>query len=97
MNIELYKKVEDVIERKVKPEILLHGGNIEIKSIVGKDIRIRLLGNCMGCPSAQITTEQLVEARLKEELGTEIGRVILVNEISEDILDFAKKLLNEKC
>lgn len=71
-----------------------HGGDIVIREIRKKDVRVALLGNCKGCPAAQITIEQTVQRILSEQMGNKIGKVILVNEIDPGILDFARQILN---
>lgn len=70
------------------------GGDVVIREVRGKDARVALLGNCKGCPAAQITIEQTVQRILVEKMGDQIGKVILVNEIDPSILDFARQFLN---
>ena len=69
-------------------------GDIVIREIRKKDVRVALLGNCKGYPAAQITIEQTVQRILSEQMGNKIGKVILVNEIDPGILDFARQILN---
>lgn len=69
-------------------------GDVVIREVRGKDARVALLGNCKGCPAAQITIEQTVQRILVEKMGDQIGKVILVNEIDPSILDFARQFLN---
>ncbi|WP_229768476.1 NifU family protein [Tissierella pigra] len=90
----LLKEIEDVVENFVRPQLKLHGGDIRVNSVIDKTVRITLTGNCHGCPSAQITTEEIVESILKEKLGDSIDKVILVNQVDDELLAFAKKLLN---
>lgn len=90
----LFDKVEEVVEKFIRPQLKIHGGDIKINSIIDRIVRVTLTGNCRGCPSAQITTEEIVEEILKEKLGYFIDRVILVNQVDEELLSFAKKILN---
>ena len=53
-------------------------------------------GACCFCPSAQSTMEDVVTGSLREELGDEIGRVILWNAISDELLDFARDFFKRK-
>lgn len=94
MKDNLLDRVENVIEEHIRPYLAGHGGDIKVNSIEDKTVRITLTGNCHGCPSAQITTEELVESTLKEHLGEDIEKVSLINQVSDDLLAFAKKLLN---
>lgn len=90
----LFDKVEEVVEKLIRPQLKIHGGDIKINSIIDRKVRVTLTGNCCGCPSAQITTEEIVEEILKERLGYFIDRVILVNQVDEELLSFGKKILN---
>lgn len=89
-------EVEKIIEDKVKPYILEHGGDIAVKKIEDGIVYITLYGNCQGCPSAQLTTESVVAERLREELGDAVKDVILQTEMDPEIIEFAKKLLRRK-
>lgn len=96
-NVETLKeKVERVIEERVRPALRFHGGDIRLIEVTGSDVKVRLLGACCFCPSAQSTMEDVVTGSLKEELGDEIGRVILWNEISDELLDFARDFFKRK-
>ncbi|MDR7855613.1 NifU family protein [Tissierella sp.] len=90
----LFQKVEEIVEEFIRPQLKIHGGDIRINSIIDKIVRITLTGNCHGCPSAQITTEEIVEEILIEKLGDSIDGVILVNQVDEELLSFAKQILN---
>ena len=43
--------------------------------------------------SVRLTTEELIAAEVQKEIP-EVKEVVLVNEISPELLDFARKLLN---
>ena len=80
----LWKHLEEIINTHIRPLLQDHGGDVVIREVRGKDARVALLGNCKGCPAAQIV----------EKMGDQIGKVILVNEIDPSILDFARQFLN---
>lgn len=90
----LWKHLEEIIERHIRPLLQDHGGDIAIREVNGKDVRVALLGACKGCPAAQITIEQTVQRILSEQLGNDIGNVSLVNETDPELLDFARQILN---
>ena len=96
-NVETLKeKVEWVIEERIRPALRFHGGDIRLIEVTGSDVKVRLLGACCFCPSAQSTMEDVVTGSLKEELGDEIGRVILWDAISDELLDFARDFFKRK-
>ena len=90
----LWKHLEEIINTHIRPLLQDHGGDVVIREVRGKDARVALLGNCKGCPAAQITIEQTVQRILVEKMGDQIGKVILVNEIDPSILDFARQFHN---
>ncbi len=46
----------------VRPRLGLHGGNVELLDVTENgEIRLRLQGNCHGCPSSQVTLKYLIE------------------------------------
>ena len=48
------------------------GGDLEIVSIDGKLVRLKLRGACGGCPHATMTIKNGLERVLREELDPEI-------------------------
>ncbi len=91
----MINQIEEVIAKKIRPYLSSHQGDIELLSVLDGVVRIRFLGKCKNCPSAQLTVEEVVEKTLKEELPS-IYKVVIVNELSQELLDMAKKLLNKK-
>lgn len=92
---KLSENIRNVIDQQIRPKIGEHGGNIELLEIKDGVVYIKLTGNCSGCPSAQLTTENIVEATLREHLGDCFHKVVLRNEVSEDLISMAKKILNK--
>ena len=71
------------------PQLQAHGGDVEVISYDEDGVcRIRLLGHCSGCPSAFITTEEIIRAEVIRELP-QVKDVVLVQETSQELLDFA--------
>jgi Fe-S cluster biogenesis protein NfuA len=61
------ERVETVISR-LRPIIQADGGDIELVEVVDNKARVRMSGNCVGCPSAQMTLFMGIEMALKEEI-----------------------------
>ena len=94
MNEEL-KRIEEVLETKVRPEMKSHGGGIEVDHLENKVLYVKLQGQCAGCPSSDITTENLVEAELLKAVPDLVEKVVVVQTVSDELWDMAKKLLRE--
>lgn len=88
----MLNEIEKVVEQKIRPYLESHGGDIEVVSVENGTAKIRMLGNCSGCPSARLTVEDTVKSVLTEDFP-EIKDVEIESQISEDMLDLAKKIL----
>lgn len=88
-------KIKEVLDEKVRPQLSAHGGDVQIIDFKEGILKVRLLGQCSGCPSAQLTTEELIEAQVTEEVK-EVKRVVLIQEVSQDLIDMAKKILSHQ-
>ena len=53
---------------EVRPRLQADGGDVELVSIEGGEVRVRLKGACGGCPMAQMTLKQGIEKVLKEKV-----------------------------
>ncbi len=91
----MLEKVMDIIERRVRPKLMEHEGDVRVLSIDDGICKVQLTGKCAGCPSAFLTTEELIEAEIKAECP-EIRQVVLVDNTSEELIVFAKKILSHK-
>ncbi len=89
------EKVERVVNERIRPLLRMHEGDMAVRDARDGEIWIALSGACKTCPSAQITMEEIIGQTLKEELGNEYAGVHLVNETDEELLNFARALLNK--
>ena len=92
---EELKRVEAVLDEKVRPSLRSHGGAIEVDRLEHRVLYVKLLGQCAGCPSADLTTETLVEAELVKELPDLVEKVCVVQSVSDELWEQAKKLLRD--
>ena len=83
------QRIERILEEKVRGMLLEHEGGVQMKSFKEGILKISLTGHCAGCPSAQITTEEVVARAVKEEVP-EVRDVVLVHDVSPELLSFAK-------
>jgi len=63
--VELVKKIKDLIDTYVKPAVEMDGGNIEFKSFDKGVVTVVLQGSCSGCPSSTVTLKSGIEGMLK--------------------------------
>ncbi len=63
---ELREKVEHALE-EIRPFLKSDGGDISLVSIEnGKEVKVRLEGNCVGCSVNQMTLKSGVEMTIKK-------------------------------
>jgi Fe-S cluster biogenesis protein NfuA len=60
------EKIRKTIDETIRPMLQSHGGNIELVSVVGGVVSVKLQGACSGCPHAAATLKQFVEAELRK-------------------------------
>lgn len=92
---EELQKIEAVLDERVRPTLRAHGGEIAVDRLEGGVLYVKLLGQCAGCPSADLTSEQVVEAELVKALPELVRKVAVVQTVSDELWEQAKKLLRE--
>ena len=65
---EAIQKIKTIIKEKIRPMLVMDGGNIEFVDYVDKIVKVKLTGACHGCPMAALTLRHGVENTLKEEI-----------------------------
>ena len=94
MNEDL-KRIEAVLDEKVRPSLRAHGGEIQVDHLEDKVLYVKLLGQCAGCPSADLTNETLVEAELVKALPDVVQNVAVIQTVSDELWEQAKRLLRD--
>ncbi|MBR7118300.1 MAG: NifU family protein [Helicobacteraceae bacterium] len=74
---ELNEPVEAVLD-KLRPSIMLDGGNITLIKIENGKVYVRLEGACKGCPSSNLTLKNGVERQLRLDIHPDL-EVISIN------------------
>ena len=88
-------KIQRILEEDVRPALMAHEGDVELISYESQVVKVKLHGKCSGCPSAYLTTEELIAAKIKEKMP-EVKDVVLVQEVNPELLDFARRILNHE-
>ena len=60
-------QVQSALNR-IRPFMQRDGGDIELVGVSENRARVRLTGNCAGCPSASVTLYLGVETYLREQI-----------------------------
>ena len=94
MNEDL-KRIEEVLDEKVRPSLRAHGGEIQVDRLEDGVLYVKLLGQCAGCPSADLTNETLVEAEVVKALPELVEKVAVIQTVSDELWEQAKRLLRD--
>ena len=89
------KRIEEVLDRQVRPSLRAHGGEIQVDRLENKVLYVKLLGQCAGCPSADLTNETLVEAEVVKALPELVEKVAVIQNVSDELWEQAKRLLRD--
>ncbi len=92
---EAMEQIEAVLDEKVRPALRAHGGEIQVDHLEEGVLYVKLLGQCAGCPSADLTNETLVEAELVKALPEVVSKVVVVQTVSDELWEQAKRLLRD--
>ncbi len=67
-NQKLYDKVEQIIDKEIRPFIEADGGMIQLRDVKESIVYVQLSGACTGCPGAAMTLKGGVERILQMKL-----------------------------
>ncbi len=95
MNGLTITEIEKVLDEKVRPKLQYHEGDIQLLKLEQDCLYVRLMGQCMNCPSAELTLEHTVNAALKEAFP-ELKDTVLVSGVSDELLSDMRSLLKNR-
>lgn len=77
--MSLKEKVEELVEKEIRPALMADGGNIAVMDVDEENgiVKVQLLGACGGCPMSTITLTMFVERHLRTKIP-EVKKVIPV-------------------
>lgn len=71
-NIQKMRKIEEVIEREIRPSLQHDGGDIDLVDVVGNRVLVATRGACAVCKASDLTLKNFVEMKLKELVWSEL-------------------------
>jgi Fe-S cluster biogenesis protein NfuA len=77
--MSLKEKVEELVEKEIRPVLMRDGGNIAVVDVNESEgiVKVQLLGACGGCPMSMITLTSFVERYLRAKIP-EVKKVVPV-------------------
>ena len=64
--LQKIKKIEEALEREIRPGLRKDGGDIELVDVDGDFVFVSLRGACTSCVKSQTTIKEYVEKKLRE-------------------------------
>ena len=78
-NLQKIQLIQRTISEQIRPLLKTDGGDIDLIDIEGSKVIVAFRGMCSQCPTAEFTLKDVVEARLREFVSSDI----IVEEQSE--------------
>jgi len=69
---ERLRLIQDTMDREIRPLLKRDGGDLELIDIVGNRVVVAFRGACAGCHVAEFTMKDVVEAKLREFVASDI-------------------------
>ena len=70
--IEKIRRIEETIEKEIRPMLRNDGGDLELIDVEGSRVIVALRGMCARCQVAPFTLKDVVEAKLKEFVSPDL-------------------------
>ena len=83
--------VEELLDGQIGAYAQSHGGTIELVSVSGHNVTVRLSGACRGCPAAGSTLTDRLQRELRRRVG---DKVTVTGEEGSAAMSLGKKLLS---
>jgi NifU-like protein len=71
-NIQKIAKIQEVIEKEIRPMLQKDGGDLELVDVDGDKVYVTMRGTCTSCPSAGFTLDLGIAAKLRELVHPDI-------------------------
>ncbi|MDR1785559.1 MAG: NifU family protein [Spirochaetaceae bacterium] len=92
---EILDKIETVLDERIRPLLRQHNGDAAIESLEEGVLRVRMIGGCVGCPSAVSEIEQLAGEEITSRFP-EVRSVVVITGVSDELIEAARALLRQK-
>ena len=65
---DMDSKIKEILDKEVRPMLAMHLGDLEFVSFRDGVVRLRMKGNCQGCPLSIVTLKAGIERILKSKI-----------------------------
>jgi len=71
-NIQKIRKIEEILDREIRPSLRHDGGDIELIDVIGNRVIVAVRGACAVCKASESTLKQFVEVKLRELVSPDL-------------------------
>lgn len=93
--MDVKEKIQKILDDDINVKLILHGGGASLTSCEDGIAKIKFTGACASCMSQTDTFDQVIKAKLLGEVP-ELKDVVVDDSVSDELLDFARKILSGK-
>jgi len=72
-NIQKIRKIEEALEKEIRPSLKHDGGDIELVDVIGNRVIVATRGACATCKASGITLKHFVEAKLRDLVSPDLN------------------------
>ncbi|MGD8388635.1 MAG: Fe-S cluster assembly protein NifU [Desulfobacteraceae bacterium] len=65
-NIQKIRRIEETLEKEVRPALKQDGGDIELVDVIGNRVLLSMRGTCAVCKASEQTMKNFVQGKLRE-------------------------------
>jgi Fe-S cluster biogenesis protein NfuA len=90
----VYRLIDEVLTKDIRPQLLAHGGDIELVDVDSDGVvEVKLKGCCSSCPASQQTIENLVQTVLMQKVPGITGVRTAMQAASDELIREALRIL----
>ena len=71
-NIQKIRKIEETLDREIRPSLRHDGGDIELIDVIGNRVIVAVRGACAVCKASESTLKHFVEVKLRELVSPDL-------------------------
>ncbi|OGZ29772.1 MAG: hypothetical protein A2931_00535 [Candidatus Niyogibacteria bacterium RIFCSPLOWO2_01_FULL_45_48] len=61
-------RIKEILDKEVRPMLAMHLGDLEFMGFENGVVKLRMKGNCQGCPLSIVTLKAGIERILKSKI-----------------------------
>ena len=93
--MDVKEKIQKILDEDINVKLILHGGGASLTSFEDGVAKIKFTGACAACMSQTDTFDDVVKTAIINGVP-EVKDVMVDDNVSDELLDFARQILAGK-